>query len=142
MHVTESNDLDYVREVLSTPGMRKLCSAGLQCGSVDDVLAISGVRKFFVAWNGENKMGFISFHVVSDGTAQIHVALKTVGNATLEAVNHAIKAVSEEGINIIYAIFPANRKSITKLCDTIGFITLPQYNYEGVDFAVRKLTTT
>lgn len=138
MTITETQDLDYIKGVISTPGMAKLCSSEVADKPLDEVLAMNHV--FYAVADGDDKLGFISFNIIHDGVAEIHVALRTMGSKTVEAIRQAIDAIKSHGVKFIFAVYPTGRKSVDSLCDVFGFSRLPQLDYKGASFEVRQLT--
>lgn len=131
--------MEYIKSVLSSPGMAKLCSAGLECPKVDDVIADNSMRVFFGVEDFGTRLGFISFDVLENNTSIIHVALKTRGIKTLEAISKAIDSMVDSGIRQIFAVYPIGKRSLDSIASALGFKDEAILNHEGLVFSVKKL---
>ncbi len=140
MTVFRTNDMDYIKSVLSSPGMAKLCSAGLECPNVEDVVADNSMRVFFGVEDFGTRLGFISFDVLENDEAIIHVALKTRGTKTLEAISKAISSMIDSGTHRIFAVYPVGKRSLDSIASALGFKDEALLNHEGVIFSVKTLT--
>lgn len=121
--VEETQDLDYIKNVLSTPGMGKLCSGDgtkIDPEFVDEVVQ-HYETKFLVARDDGEPRGFVAFVRNESGAYFLHVALKTGGKKTLDALTKSLDyAANIWGISEVHGVYP-DRESIEGLVDVFGF---------------------
>ena len=137
MVVCRVSDGDCVRNVLSSSGMARLCSGGLKPEAIDDVLASHEHLIFSVENDGE-KRGFIAFTKMSESAVAIHVALRTIGSSTREAIRSAISMLPRN-ISEVVAIYPIDRVSLDRLCDDLEFKEVGSMEISGMPFSVKIL---
>lgn len=144
--VNITHDLDYVAGLLKTPGIGKLC--GNEGGRMDDdeidALVADPNYHFVLVSDDDERVGFVSFVKSPDSeTAIIHVAVRTRGAKTVEAITLAMRLAHKElGINEIHAIYPETRRSVTELAKVLGFENLGKFIHPGYDSPVVHCTLT
>lgn len=144
IEVKETNDRDYVKSVLSNPGMGRLCNGGKNgpdVGDIDAVVDLPIHRFLEVTENGIRK-GFVSF-TEFDGSHFIHLALYTRGEKTLDAFGKAVDYARDNfGYKEIHAIYPEGRKSLDRIAKAFSFNDLEKFEaneYGRFDHKVKVL---
>jgi len=117
IEVKETKDRDYVKSVLSNPGMGRLCNGGRNGPDVSDIDAVVDlpIHTFLEVTEDGVRKGFVSFTAFG-GAHFIHLALYTRGAKTLEAFGKAMDYARENlGYNEVHAIYPEGRKSFERI---------------------------
>jgi hypothetical protein len=121
--VRELDDIQYVKDLLSRPGMGKLCSGNGEHVNPDvlDQAVPQYQIKFVLVEEDGTPRGFVAFAPSGDDSAFVHVALQTRGAKTLDAFTQALDfAHNALGYKEIHAVYP-DRESLNHLGDNTGF---------------------
>jgi hypothetical protein len=137
--VTHTKDLDYIESVLSSPGMARLCGAESATCSIHDAVVADGKTFLEVAKDGI-KMGFVSLTKLDEGIAEIHVALKTRGSDTVEAILKCLEWAKNAGLKEIFAAFSPQRKAVLNLAKETGFVDAGHTIFNGEFMTIKKIT--
>lgn len=140
IELTPTNDLQYVKSVLSRPGMKRLCMGGLE-GMVDIDKEVEEPGHLFleVRKDGERK-GFIVLTQLGPSEAEIHLALQTRGLDTIDAVRKALAKALSLGFKAIHAIYPYQRTSVNNLALKTGFKPIRHIPILGDDWIHSTVT--
>lgn len=121
--VREIDDIPYVKEVLSRPGMGKLVSGTGEHVSpdlIDKAVEMYELKFVGVEDDGERR-GFVMFARSGEHSGFVHLALQTRGEKTLSALMQAMELARDKyGMTEIHALYP-DRESLEHLGTKAGF---------------------
>ncbi len=117
-------DKDYITGLASRPGIRKTCIS--KFSSVPDMRSVEesvvDEKTHFLRFtDGDRDLGIVVLVPERDLGYQLHLCLRTIKNATIEAGRMVIEYCKEIGIKSLYAIYDSGKRGADHFTEFFGF---------------------